>query len=227
MAGRRGQLVCQYLERISGKLLDRYPKVFREFARRRHGVYALYKKNRLYYVGLAKNLRGRLKQHLKDRHKRRWDRFSMYITLLPEHLKDLESLILRVARPTGNEQGGKFQHCENLDRDLRRRIREHRDMEDMELWGLQPQASDPSVLRTAKLTRYTRGKGFPIRWKFKGKVYKGRVRRDGFIRFQGKMFRSPSVAASSVTGRAMNGWWCWTYQRAPGEWVRLDTLRRR
>jgi type I restriction-modification system DNA methylase subunit len=35
---------------------------------RRHGVYALYRGNRLYYVGLASNLRSRLNTHLRDRH---------------------------------------------------------------------------------------------------------------------------------------------------------------
>lgn len=223
MSSKPGQLVCQYLERISGKLIARYPQVFRDFARRRHGVYALYKRDRLYYVGLARNLRNRLKHHLKDRHKKKWDAFSIYITVDPNHLKDLESLILRIAIPTGNGVGGKFVHCEDLDRDLRRRIRAFRDDEDRELWG------EPSIAEEVEggpvLRPLIRRKGFPIRWKYKGKVYKAQVRRDGFIRFNGKRFNSPSVAAMSVTVGAINGWKCWTFERSPGEWVRLDALR--
>jgi len=30
----------------------------------------------------------------------------------------------------------------------------------------------------------------------------------------------------AITGRAMNGWTCWTYERAPGDWVKLDELRK-
>jgi len=46
-------IVCQYLESISRKALERYQKVIKRYVRDRHGVYALYRKNKLYYVGLA------------------------------------------------------------------------------------------------------------------------------------------------------------------------------
>ena len=64
---KRGQLVCQQLENISGRALRKYQVIIREYIRGQNGVYALYKRDRLYYVGLARNLRGRLKQHLQDR----------------------------------------------------------------------------------------------------------------------------------------------------------------
>ena len=54
------QLVSQYLESISGTALDKYQRIIREYVRRRHGIYALYRRDRLYYVGLASNLRNRL-----------------------------------------------------------------------------------------------------------------------------------------------------------------------
>lgn len=53
----QGQLVCQHLENISRKALENYQKIIKDFVKGRHGVYALYKKGRLYYVGLASNLR--------------------------------------------------------------------------------------------------------------------------------------------------------------------------
>lgn len=70
LASPRGQLVCQHLEGASAKLFEQYADILREYVRGRHGVYALYKEDRLYYVGLAGNLRSRLKQHLRDRHHR-------------------------------------------------------------------------------------------------------------------------------------------------------------
>lgn len=55
---RRSPLVSQFLEKASWKVLRDYPEIIRGYIRRRHGVYALYRKARLYYVGLANNLRG-------------------------------------------------------------------------------------------------------------------------------------------------------------------------
>jgi hypothetical protein len=97
-------LVTQYLEGISGSALDKYQKVIREYVKRRHGIYALYRRDRLYYVGLASNLKNRLNHHLKDKHKGRWDRFSVYLTIGDTHLKELESLVLRIVQPKGNSQ---------------------------------------------------------------------------------------------------------------------------
>jgi hypothetical protein len=66
--------------------------------RRRQGVYALYRRKKTYYVGLASNLRSRLVHHLKDRHGDSWDRFSGYFTIGDTHLKELESLNLRIGK---------------------------------------------------------------------------------------------------------------------------------
>ena len=63
---KRSALVSQYLEGISRTALAEYQPFFREQARRRNGVYALYQRKKLYYVGLARDLRGRLKTQLSD-----------------------------------------------------------------------------------------------------------------------------------------------------------------
>jgi hypothetical protein len=79
-------LVVEHLENISRTAIKRYPEIITDYARRRSRVYALYKGEELYYVGLAKNLRSRLHGHLKDRHAEAWDRFSVYLTRGDEHL---------------------------------------------------------------------------------------------------------------------------------------------
>jgi hypothetical protein len=58
--------------------------------RGRNGVCA-YRKGKLYYSGLASDLRGRLRWHLRDRHAQRWDTFSVYLTIGDKHLRELES----------------------------------------------------------------------------------------------------------------------------------------
>jgi hypothetical protein len=115
-------LVVEHLENISRTAIKRYPEIITDYARRRSGVYALYKGEELYYVGLAKNLRSRLHGHLKDRHAEAWDRFSVYLTQGDEHLKELESLVLRIAAPKGNRVTGKFIGARDLLPVFRHRI---------------------------------------------------------------------------------------------------------
>jgi excinuclease UvrABC nuclease subunit len=69
---RRNPLVSQYLEHISGTALEEYQRIIRDYVRNRSGVYALYRRDRLYYVGLASNLRSRLAHHLRDKHRGKW-----------------------------------------------------------------------------------------------------------------------------------------------------------
>ena len=90
------QLVDGHLERVSRELLEQHRDVINEFARGQHGIYALYNGKNLYYVGLAINLPGRLAAHLKDRHADTWDNFSLYQTRRLDHMKELQSLILKI-----------------------------------------------------------------------------------------------------------------------------------
>src|ERR1044072_7444597 len=90
----------------------------------RHGVYALYKGDRLYYVGLATNLRGRLATHMRNQHGQAWDRFSVYLTIGDRSLRELEALLLRIVKPRGNNQTGKFAKSEDLKRRFRRDVRD-------------------------------------------------------------------------------------------------------
>jgi hypothetical protein len=115
-------LVIEHMEGINRELIKRYSDIVTEFVRRKSGVYALYKGETLYYVGLAKNLKSRLSGHLRDRHADAWDHFNVYLTQGDEHLKELESLVLRIASPAGNRVAGKFTASKDLRRILRQRI---------------------------------------------------------------------------------------------------------
>ena len=109
--------------------------IIREYVAKRHGVYALYRGNRLYYVGLASNLRNRLRHHLRDRHGQSWDRFSVYLTIGDSHIKELESLVLRIVSPPGNKTGGTFGKAENLRNQLSQALRQQLRKEVRELLG--------------------------------------------------------------------------------------------
>jgi len=230
----RTTLVSQYLEGISRAALAEYQQFFREQARLRNGVYALYRGKKLYYVGLARDLRGRLRQHLKDKHGQSWDRFSMYLTIGDDHIRELESLVLRIVKPSGNLQMGKFPKAQNLRRDFARRVRQDaRDRLDMLLGRNRPTLAKKVSRRGKKvkgatvLSAYI-AKPMSLRATYKGKAFKARVRRNGSIFFAGKKFNSPSMAAAHAlpARRAVNGWSFWKYERAPGDWVRLRELRK-
>jgi len=84
---KRSPLISQHLENISREALEKYQDIIRQYVRRRQGVYALYRRNKLHYVGLASNLRSRLAHHLRDRHRDSWDRFSVYLSFSGTSIK--------------------------------------------------------------------------------------------------------------------------------------------
>lgn len=83
------------------------------------GVYALYNKNRLYYVGLATNLYARLIGHTRNKHAGRWDSFVIFRITRVTYLKDIETLLLRLANPPGNSVTGHFHRDADLTRILK------------------------------------------------------------------------------------------------------------
>ena len=229
-------LVCQHLENISAKMLEDHQEIIREYIRGRHGIYALYKRDRLYYVGLARNLRVRLKQHLKDRHKGLWDRFSVYLVIDDGHIKELESLVLRIVRPTGNRLIGRFQRSENLGKRLTQDIRKHHRNELQLLVGRKAKSSSRKKRKRPHQRLVERDRSQPVlaayvdgplklRADHKGTTVRATVRRDGWVSYDGDLYRSPSAAAQAVVGRSCNGWSFWWYERAPGGWARLRELR--
>ena len=92
-------IIQGHLERINSHVFDSYRDQITELIGRNHGVYVLYRKNKLYYIGLAIDLKGRIKNHLKDRHKGKWDHFSLYIIRKEDHIREVESLLVRIAEP--------------------------------------------------------------------------------------------------------------------------------
>ncbi len=231
MRSNRGQLVSQHLENISRQALENYQGILKEYVKGRHGVYALYRNGNLYYVGLASNLRNRLKAHLKDRHAQTWDSFSAYLTIKDSHLHELETLILKIASPKGNKISGNFIKAQNLKPIFKKAVTKAQQKELVKL-GLKKIAEPVKPKATAQkdskavLAPYVKVR-FEIRSWYKGKLYKATVRKDGTILYKGVSYNSSSMAAVAITKRAMNGWVTWRYERAPGDWVVLDVLRKK
>ena len=232
---KRSPLVCQHLENVSRDVLEEHQDIIREYVRHRQGVYALYRRGKLYYVGLASNLRPRLAHHLKDRHHGSWDRFSVYLTIGDSHLRELESLILRIVKPSGNKQQGKFAKSEDLRRRFKRDWYAEMRLKLGDLLGKPPRVAPAKAApaetggRKPVLAAYMKDgeKKLTLRGHHKGKTVWAYVRKTGLIWFQDKHFTSPSLAAAhAVQRKTSNGWTFWQYQRAPGDWVPLDKLRK-
>jgi hypothetical protein len=118
----RGQLVSEYLENITGKAIEEYQEIIKDSIRGKNGIYALYKDGELVYVGLATDLLTRLDHHLKDRHKGKWDSFSVYISKNDIHLRELETLVMRISYPKNNRQTGRFLKAINIRDDFENAI---------------------------------------------------------------------------------------------------------
>jgi hypothetical protein len=229
MALRNEGLVRAYLERVSGRLLEEDRKSVARLIRGHAGVYALYKAERLYYVGLAKNLMGRVKHHLKDRHAKRWDKFSVYLTSQGSHIKPLESLMLRIALPTGNRVKGRMPGAKDLIRELGRAMADADHNRRAMLLGSFYQrnrvrrktASAVGTLGLAGLV----DRRVSLLAKYKGVRYRATLRKDGHVSYRGKKYVSPSAAAKVIVGRAVNGWRFWKYRRDRTGWVDLGELR--
>jgi hypothetical protein len=228
------QLVLGYLERVSSKVFSDYSRQLTDLVRRRHGVYALYKGDRLYYVGLASNLRNRIKQHGYDKHAGKWDKFSLYLVRKADHIKEMESLILRISDPKGNATRGRLSRADDLTSELQSEIRKAQEEQLREIIGVR--RSPRKVLRRRKrrlagrrgrqpaLAPYVT-KGFRIRAEYKGRTFVAQVWRSGRINFRGTLYNTPSAAGRAAIGHPVDGWLFWCFQKKQGVWVRLDDLR--
>jgi hypothetical protein len=226
---RREALVHGHLEGVSRGLLEQHPKAVQQFIGKNAGIYALYRKDKLYYVGLATALRIRLKAHIKNRHGQSWDSFSIYFTNRDQHLREIEALILRIAGPPGIKQKGKLAQSRDLRRRITRAIREKLDSEVSSLFRRKRRGLDhgenlrPAGDNNALISLLPQGGG--LRATHNDKVYRARARPDGRIRYNGNLYSSLTLAAKAAIKRTVNGWWFWKVKRG-GYWVRLTDIRR-
>lgn len=76
----------------------------------------------------------------------------------------------------------------------------------------------------AKGVRFPAGTEF--RANYKGQVHVARVEAGALMLSNGKRFDSPSAAAVSITGSAVNGWRFWECKLPGKSWQLIETLRR-
>jgi hypothetical protein len=223
-------LVTEFFEKISWKILEEYPQIINEMIKRKAGLYALYNRDKLYYVGLTVNLKGRLNSHLKDRHKGLWDRFSAYLVTEDHHIKPLESLVLRIVNPHGNHVQGRLPGATNLGRQISNQMSEIDANNRARLLGGVAAKRRIKVKAASKGTLGLKGvveHRLFLRGVYKGIKYRATLRKDGLISYNRKQYENPTAAAKMVIkGRAVNGWTFWRYRNDSEEWVPLSRLRK-
>jgi len=225
-------IVAGHLEKISSRVFEDYPQQVTGLIKGGQGVYALYRRDKLYYIGLTSDLRNRIKWHLKDKHKGKWDRFSLYMIRKTDHIREVESLLVRIAEPRGNSQRGKLGRSKNLVRQLNQAIKQQQEQDRKGIFGHRKLSTQrkPAKRRkkTTKTARLLHGKfpgGKVIYATYKKKDYKAWIKSNGGIRFNGRIYDTPSAAGKAVRKRATNGWVFWRYKDRSGNLVPLKTLR--
>lgn len=223
-------LIAGYLEHIASSVFDRFHSEITVLIGKEHGVYALYKKNRLYYVGLATNLKSRVKQHLKDKHAKKWDSFSLYLIHKTEHLREVEALVTHIAEPKGNIQRGKFARSTNLLRMLKDLMEEKSKIDIERILGGGKRKGSVKIKAKKQAPRdpilhRLLSAGTQLRATYKGKETFATIEPDGRINLNGTLFQTPSGAGLAVIERgAINGWRFWHFKNTKGTWTAIGEL---
>ena len=228
------KLFFDVLEKVDKDFLldDKYAKIrTKEFAKK-SGIYALYdKRDKLYYVGRASDLQGRLNQHLKhNKHSGKWNRFSVYLTKKKNIEFELEAIVLSFLweriRPNGNTQKPKVKK----DSKMRTRILKEMGKINKKMFGKQSsQPKKPNLKSKNQKNKVLKLKGFvqknkPLKAELKksNKVFLATLLPSGEIEYQGKKYSSPSKAAQIAKNtKSENGWTVWKIQDRFNKWVTL------
>jgi hypothetical protein len=122
----KGTLVKGYIPPLPISVLeiDVFRKELGAMLKHNSGVYVLYMNKKLYYVGIANDLFVRLRQHTKDKHKNKWNKFSAFVVGRGKYLKDIESMFHRISQTPGNVVRGKFKAHYYYDHKIKKMVRE-------------------------------------------------------------------------------------------------------
>lgn len=123
---KKGALIKGMTKRLPHEILGNplFQVGLRRVMRGYAGIYGLYRRKKLYYVGLTRNLFGRVRRHLEDRHAGKWDSFVIFRIKRVNYLKDIETLLMALVTTPGNRVKGKVPKDADINRVLRLILRE-------------------------------------------------------------------------------------------------------
>jgi hypothetical protein len=121
---KRGSLIHFALDGIKRESFEVIKTELTNLLKKRAGVYALYQNDKLVRVGLGTNIYWRLKGHAKSK-KLVWNTASLFIIGEKnlKYLRDLETAIVRIAKPKYNNQKGRVRDEHFLERLLKKSVK--------------------------------------------------------------------------------------------------------
>lgn len=219
-------LVTKRLEGVSKDVFRHYFSLITDLIGNSPGIYALYDGPTLYYVGKSRDLKNRVKQHLKDRHFASWTHFSLYLVRNSEHIHEIESLLVRIANPEGNRVVPKGKSSGELLKQLQTMVKKKQAEEFEEMFGQRKGTRKKKTeQKPGKLEGLVTKRTLLYR-AYKGKEYNAYLSPNGTITLGKQTFTSPSAAGAAVAKHGVNGWMFWHVKNKDGEWVVLDKLRK-
>ena len=239
---KRSTLLVEKLEGIGRGIFEKgYKKILKKHIGNKPGVYALYKKEKLYYVGQAQKLSSRITLHLSNKHARKWDNFSVYIAKKRRYVPDLEAVVIAIADPKGNERQPQLAKLKKATK-LRRLIEKDMKEQHQEIMGSGRKARSKrkskrrvtKAIQRKSLRSQNRksssslvglfGIDKPLKATYKKQEYRAMLLTSGKVLYNGKEY-SPSGAGKVVTGLETNGRTFWQIQDHKNRWITLRALR--
>jgi hypothetical protein len=218
-------LITHSLEKVSGRIFTSHSSLITKLIEGRSGVYALYNGDKLYYVGKATELRRRLAHHLRDKHVSKWTHFSFYVVKDAQHIGQIESMLISIAQPKGNNVQPRDIDSKTLYRELDNLLKEQHHEERKGLLSSQHKTSKKKLITERTLEGLV-NKRTTIQRNYKGVIHKAVLRPSGTITYKSLSYSSSSAAAKKVqNGRRANGWAFWSIKNSKGEWVKLRNYK--
>ena len=209
-------------------MIKKIKELVRKYIGSVSGVYVLYKKGKLYYVGIAaaNNLIKRVSQHLKNKHSNKWDRFSLYPTENKQYAKDIEAIIFSIGKPDGNTNtpflGRKEKKTKSL---IKKEFKKLQAKNRVRIFDSENKKKTSKIdqKKTNKVVSFNNPfkSNKVLKKTYKGKDYKAVWLASGKIKYEGKIY-SATGSAKAVSGKkVINGKEFWRVKTNEGSWIRI------
>lgn len=204
------------IEKFSHEILfkNRYKEILHKRIEGRHGIYALYDKDKnLYYIGQTNQMKKRIQYHKKDHHAKKWETFSVLFTRKVNYPVFLEDALISIAgAPKGNKQ--KPLKIKSLNSQIEKDMKEIDDKKRHKITGTKLSKRNTKKKRRIKAVK-TRGsrknqEGNPFKKRvtlkadYYGKEYTAKWLQSGKVKFEkyrDKPYSSPHALAQVIVSR--------------------------
>jgi len=178
------KMIPYQLHKASIDVLLEYEKALIDKIGDNGGIYVLYKGKKIYYIGKAIKLKQRIKQHFTDKHKNKWDHFSLYVVSDKKFIPQLERVLISMIKPSGNNLFYQ-REIKRAEKELKKAISD-----------LMQKHIDCLFYKEEPRKNKTKYK--IIKKAYKGKVYTAILNRDGTVKYKNKIYPSLTAAAKQI-----------------------------